>query len=143
MSFDFLGFLRLIRGFSTGYEDSKEKNSPPDLGVSPDPFLAAGGLCSTPCPHAASRLCFVLRRCNREIENHQEAVEVFGVNFTAGWSAGRRAARPGRSFASGRKLNGFEGAGHSAFSFRMAERTNMEHIFNFCKRDCRFFSARG
>src|SRR5271157_4982899 len=72
---DFLGFLRPIRGFSMGYEESKEKTPLPTSGCrlirSSPPAVSA--------PLPASRSCFILDRCNTGIENHQGNVEVLAL----------------------------------------------------------------
>jgi hypothetical protein len=59
MGLDFLGFLRPIRGFSTGYGDSKEKNFPPTSWSRLIRFAAGANLFSVPASMLASCSCSV------------------------------------------------------------------------------------
>jgi hypothetical protein len=54
--------------------------------------------------------------------------------FQPGLRRARRELRPDRSLASGGRRNGFDGTGHSAFSFGGGLRTNMEHLLELVKQ---------
>src|SRR5208337_504843 len=87
MGLDFLGFLRPIRGFSKGYEDSKEEKIPlPTSWSRLIRFLAArADVFSLPASLPACCSCSVFRRlrCNTGFEEHEEIAQVCGVNLNA------------------------------------------------------------